>query len=152
MLMHRQARAFGKAEQTERVCTRLRWRIALGGVIAVYGASPGRAEEPAQRIYLVDQAEAARSHAIRECCPLVLHFIPDNHLGREQITSFYGRSDGVPKEVLDRVVILLLPIDRYREFARDLGIVTAGGYRTISPYHLSPLDVSAKPTCFSGFR
>lgn len=152
MLTRCQAGATGRVRQAIRVRVRSSLQTAIGGAVALCTALPLRADDRTQRIYFVDQAEAARSHAIRECCPLVLHFIPDNNVGREQITSFYTRSDGVPKDVLDTVVILLLPIDRYREFALDLGVVSAGGYRTISPYHLSPMDSFAKPTCFSGFR
>jgi hypothetical protein len=40
---------------------------------------------------------------------------------------------------------------RFAGFARQLGIGGPGGYRTISPYDLSPMDEQSTPTCRSGF-
>ena len=124
-------------------------RTALTVLAAV--SAPTLAGSSPTRVFPPDQAEQARQLAIRECKPLVIHFVPDNQIGQEQLSQYYGGPDGIPKDLLQRVVILVLPSDRFREFADDLEVTGPAGYRAISPFHLTPLGRAARPTC-TGFR
>ncbi len=107
--------------------------------------------ETNRRIFTFREGEQARQLAQRECKPLVVHFVPNNKTGGDQLTSFYAGSKAVPKSVLERVVIVAVPIEQYRGFAQQLGVTGAGGYRAISSYDLSTLDEKSQPTCRSGF-
>ncbi len=106
---------------------------------------------PSGRIFTYKNAEKARRLARWECKPLVVHFVPDTKLGADQLDSFYAKEGGVPRALLDKVVIVVVPTERFRGFARQLGITGDGGYRTISAYDLSTLDDRSQPTCRSGF-
>ncbi len=124
--------------------------LAVVAVVAAAAATPADTE-PSGRIFSWRQAERARQLARDECKPLVVHFVPDNTLGAKQLDSFYVTPGGVPRELLDEVVIVVAPIDRFRRFAGQLGVTGAGGYRTISAYDLSPVDEKSQPTCRSGY-
>ena len=65
--------------------------------------------------------------------------------------TYYVKPGGVSRELLEEVVIVVVPTQRFTAFARQLGITAAGGYRTISAYDLSALDEKSQPTCRSGF-
>ena len=106
---------------------------------------------PSGHIFTYKNAEKARRLARWECKPLVVHFVPDTKLGADQLDAFYAREGGVPRALLDKVVIVVVPTERFRGFARQLGITGDGGYRTISAYDLSALDDRSQPTCRSGF-
>ena len=116
----------------------------LSNTVSLEAASP--------RIFPYTEAEAARRLAQRECKPLVLHFIPDTEVGAKQLDDFYAGRKRIPNDILDQVVIVVLPIGKYARFAKELGINGPGGYRTISAFDLSPFDKSSQPTCRSGFR
>lgn len=103
------------------------------------------------RIFSYRNAEKARRLARWECKPLVVHFVPDTKLGADQLNAFYAKEGGVPRTLLDKVVIVVVPTERFRGFARQLGITGDGGYRTISAYDLGALDDRSQPTCRSGF-
>ena len=103
------------------------------------------------RIFSYRNAEKARRLARWECKPLVVHFVPDTKLGADQLNAFYAKDGGVPRTLLDKVVIVVVPTERFRGFARQLGITGDGGYRTISAYDLGALDNQSQPTCRSGF-
>lgn len=104
------------------------------------------------RIFPYQQAEQARQLAQTECKPLVIHFIPDSKVGAKQLNSFYDSVYGVSEEVLDSVVVLVVPTNRYASFAKELGVKGQGGFRTVSAYALTPFKEKAIPTCKSGFR
>ncbi len=106
---------------------------------------------PSGRIFSYKNGEKARRLARWECKPLVVHFVPDTKLGADQLDAFYAKPGGVPRELLDEVVIVVVPTERFRRFARQLGITGDGGYRTISAYDLGALDDRSQPTCRSGF-
>ena len=106
---------------------------------------------PSGRIFSYKNAEKARRLARWECKPLVVHFVPDTKLGADQLNAFYAKDGAVPRALLDKVVIVVVPTERFRGFARQLGITGDGGYRTISAYDLSALDDRSQPTCRSGF-
>ncbi len=106
---------------------------------------------PSGRIFSYKNAEKARRLARWECKPLVVHFVPDTKLGLDQLNAFYAKPGGVSRALLDKVVIVVVPTERFRGFARQLGITGDGGYRTISAYDLSALDDRSQPTCRSGF-
>ena len=106
---------------------------------------------PSGRIFSYKNAEKARRLARWECKPLVVHFVPDTKLGADQLNAFYAKDGGVPRALLDTVVIVVVPTGRFRGFARQLGIRGDGGYRTISAYDLGALDDRSQPTCRSGF-
>ena len=106
---------------------------------------------PSDRIYMYGDADAARERARWECKPLVVHFVPDSKTGSDQFNSFYRKRGGVPASLLEDVVIVVVPTQRFPAFARGLGIDGPGGFRTISAYDLSPLDEQSVPTCRSGF-
>jgi len=106
---------------------------------------------PSGRIFSYKNAEKARRLARWECKPLVVHFVPDTKLGADQLNAFYAKPGGVSRALLDKVVIVVVPTERFRGFARQLGITGDGGYRTISAYDLSALDDQSQPTCRSGF-
>ncbi|MHC4067067.1 MAG: hypothetical protein ACYSUQ_01200 [Planctomycetota bacterium] len=129
---------------------RLRAFAILAATCLVCNA-PTHARDRARRIYTYREADKARRLARRECRPLVIHFVPDSRVGAGQLESFYKDPKGVSREVLDNVVIVVVPTARYRRFARRLGITGPGGYRTISAYDLSPVDENSVPTCRSGF-
>ena len=111
----------------------------------------GPAAGPSGRIFTYKNAEKARRLARWECKPLVVHFVPDTKLGADQLNSFYARPGGVTRELLEEVVIIVVPTERFRGFARQLGVTGEGGYRTISAYDLGALDNRSQPTCRSGF-
>jgi hypothetical protein len=113
--------------------------------------APGEASQPQRRIFTYRDAEEARRLAQRECKPLVIHFIPDSQIGAEQLEAFYNEQDGVPQNLMDRVVIVLVPTEKYVRFARRLGVTDAGGYRTISAFDLTTFDQQAVQTYRSGF-
>lgn len=117
----------------------------------VSGPTSRPATGPSGRIFSYRNAEKARQLARWECKPLVVHFVPDTTLGADQLDAFYARPGGVPRELLDDVVIVVVPTGRYRRFARQLGITGDGGFRTISAYDLGVLDDRSQPTCRSGF-
>lgn len=102
-------------------------------------------------IFSVHQADRARQLARDECKPLILHFVPDNAQGGDQLVSFYTGPDRVADGLLDQVVIVALPRRTYGGLARKLGIADDGGYRTISPYDLGVFDRPAVTTIRSGF-
>lgn len=104
------------------------------------------------RIFPYQQAEQARQLAQAECKPLVIHFIPDTKVGASQLNTFYAGKYRVPEDVLNDVVILVVPTDRYAPFARELGVTGPGGFRSVSAYALTPFIQEAVPTCKSGFR
>lgn len=106
---------------------------------------------PVISIYLPQDAADARRRAQEQCKPLVVHVVPNSRVGVEQAYEFYGRFGKISKEVLDKVVIVLLPRDRYAKFAAQLGINDAGGLRTISAYDLDTLDSKSVATCRAGF-
>ncbi len=136
-------------------------RIVIPAIIALLSALPQHASAsgptsrpatgPSGRIFTYKNAEKARRLARWECKPLVVHFVPDTKLGADQLNAFYAKPGGVPRELLDEVVIVVVPTERFRGFARQLGITGEGGYRTISAYDLSALDDKSQPTCRSGF-
>ncbi len=136
-------------------------RIVIPAIIALLSALPQHASAsgptsrpatgPSGRIFTYKNAEKARRLARWECKPLVVHFVPDTKLGADQLDAFYAKAGGVPRELLDEVVIVVVPTGRFRGFARQLGITGDGGYRTISAYDLGALDDKSQPTCRSGF-
>ena len=136
-------------------------RMAILAIIALLpvlqqhavAASPTSrpATGPSGRIFSYKNAEKARRLARWECKPLVVHFVPDTKLGADQLNAFYAKPGSVPRELLDQVVIVVVPTGRFRRFARQLGITGDGGYRTISAYDLGALDDRSQPTCRSGF-
>ena len=105
-----------------------------------------------RRIFTYQEAEAARALAQRECKPLVLHFLPDSDVGAKQLEEFYGGKHRVPDRILEQIVIVLLPVERFQKFARELGVTGPGGMRTISAFDLGPMDAASTPTCHAGFR
>jgi hypothetical protein len=102
-------------------------------------------------VFLPERADEARATAQRYCKPLVVHVLSDSQLGVEQLYNYYGSLSGVSPAVLERVVIAVIPRERYAGFARQLGISDAGGLRTISPYELNTLDAQSVTTCRAGF-
>jgi len=106
---------------------------------------------PQVSVFLPHQANEARRLAQEQCKPLVVHVVPNSSVGVKQVGEFYGRFGAIPKDVLDKVVIVVLPGDRYGRFASQLGITDAGGLRTISAYDLDALDARSVTTCRAGF-
>ena len=125
--------------------------VALPQSAPAPGAASQPATGPSGRIFSYKNGEKARRLARWECKPLVVHFVPDTKLGSDQLNAFYAKPGGVPRELLDEVVIVVVPTGRFRRFARQLGITGDGGYRTISAYDLGALDDRSQPTCRSGF-
>ena len=123
-----------------------RQRLLLLSVPWIIGAGA------APRIYPYMQAEEARQLARLECRPLVIHFVPDSPMGKEQLESFYQNEWSISQDTLNSVVIIVVPIEKYRRFAQSLGLNHIGGYRTISSFDLNPIDEQSMPTCRSGFR
>ena len=104
------------------------------------------------RIFPYQQAEQARQLAQTECKPLVIQFIPDSTVGAKQLITFYVGEFSVPDEDLDSVVVLVVPTEQYGPFAKNMGVVGKGGFRSVSAYALTPFKQKAVPTCKSGFR
>lgn len=104
------------------------------------------------RIFPYDKAETARQLARKECKPLVLHFVPDDEVGFKQFHLFYTERYRVPDELLNKLVIVVIPSRRFAAFKNQLGVKGAGGYRTISAYDLEPFNAKAVQTCHTGFR
>ncbi|HUU86105.1 MAG TPA: hypothetical protein VM243_21620 [Phycisphaerae bacterium] len=130
--------------------------MPLGGFLTAVAAlallsGPKDVLGPQRRIFTYYKAEQARQLARKECRPLVIHFVPDSQLGAEQLHSFYNDEDGIPDDVLERVVIVAVPREKYAGFARKLGVTEAGGYRTVSAFDLTTFDEQAVPTYRSGF-
>lgn len=130
--------------------------MALGGFLTAVAAlallaGPKDVPGPQRRVFTYRKAEQARQLARKECRPLVIHFVPDSQLGAEQLQSFYNDEDGIPDRLLERVVIVVAPREKYAGFANKLGVTEAGGYRTVSAFDLSTFDEEAVPTYRSGF-
>jgi len=104
------------------------------------------------RVFPYDKDEAARQLARKECKPLVLHFVPDDKVGFQQFQWFYTEKYRVPDDVLDKLVIVVIPSGRYAGLKNQLGVKGPGGFRAISAYDLEPFDTKAAQTCRSGFR
>lgn len=119
--------------------------------VVLSGPAPADSSEAKPRIFPYTQADQARELARSECVPLVIHFVPDNQLGADQLRSYYQNARGVDADALAKVVVIVVPTRKFRAFARQLGITGEGGMRTISPYDLSAVDDSAELTCRSGF-
>ncbi len=126
-------------------------RLLALAIICTVGVQSVQAGSPPRRVYKYRDAEKARRLARDECRPLVIHFVPDSKLGADQLKAFYAQSTGVPAELLEQVVIVVVPTERFRRFARQLGVTEAGGYRTISAFDLSTVDQESQPTYRSGF-
>jgi len=128
--------------------------LCAGGLLLGPGA--GRLDAAAspsrKRIFSYEQADEARLLAQQECKPLVIHFVPDSEVGAKQLDSYYSGTHRVPDDILEGVVIVVVPSERFAKFKQDLGVQGAGGYRTISAYDLSPFGPKSTPTCRSGFR
>lgn len=92
------------------------------------------------------QAREAQQLAQRECVPLVIHVVTGNSVGMKQVSDFYYGADGIPANVLDRVVILVIPREKYVRFAEQLGVYGTSGLRTISAYDLSFFDDQSTTT------
>ena len=120
--------------------------------VLLLAAPTAHASDLWKRVYPYQRAETARQLARRECKPLVIHFVPDSQLGAEQLQSFYSGRRRVPDDVLDKVVIIGVPREKYGLFAQDLGVMSPAGFRTISAYDLSPVDQDSVPTVRTGFR
>lgn len=130
------------------------FRSLLAGLwLCIAVAEPAAAVSPALSggVFLPEQANEARQVAQRACKPLVVHVVPNARVGMEEVVGFYQPGGELPREVLDRVVIVILPRDRYWKFAAELGINDAGGMRTLSPYSLDTLDAGSVTTCRAGF-
>ncbi len=104
-----------------------------------------------KNVFTYRNAEEARRMAREQCKPLVLHFLPDTRLGKQQFNSFYWGKSSVRETLLEGVIIVAIPTEKYASLAKRLGIRGAGGYRTVSAYDLSGMDDGAVPTCRSGF-
>ncbi len=128
------------------ICSLLTKQLLL--MLAIAAPIP---ESKSPRVFHAARSEEARRQAMTECCPLVVHFLPNNQGGMEQYEAYYVQG-GVSQSLLAKVVILVLPMELNRDLASQLGVNQASGYRAISPYHLSPLDKQSKPTCVKGFR
>lgn len=124
----------------------------LAGYVLVAVSTPTEALELGERIFPYQHAEKARKLARAECKPLVIHFVPDSKLGAAQLSSFYTGDRRVPEAVLEKVVVIGVPRERYAKFAQELGVMSPAGYRTISAYDLSPIDATSVPTVRTGFR
>jgi hypothetical protein len=122
------------------------WRDAFAAGDALN--RPGRQ----QRIFPYTQAEQARRLAQEECKPLVIHFIPNTELGADQLDRYYTGKYRIPDDVLEKLVIVVVPSEQFAKLKQDLGVTGPGGYRTISAYDLAPFDEKSVPTCKSGFR
>ena len=125
--------------------------LALPRHALATGPTTRPATGPSGRIFTYKNAEKARRLARWECKPLVVHFVPDTKLGADQLNAYYANEGGVSRDLLEEVVIVVVPTGRFRGFARQLGITGDGGYRTISAYDLGALDDASQPTCRSGF-
>ena len=125
--------------------------ITLSIWFSLSSQSPAAAKANEQRIFNHDQAEVARKLAQRECKPLVIHVVPNSRHGSDQLRQYYGEFGAVSRSLLEQVVIVVLPQDRYARFAQQLGIRDAGGFRTISAYDLNTLDSRSVTTCRAGF-
>ncbi len=110
-----------------------------------------RAQITPKNVFTYRNAEEARRLAREQCKPLVLHFLPDTRLGQQQFNSFYWGRSSVERSLLESVIIVAVPTEKYAGLAKRLGIREAGGYRTVSAYDLSGMDDGAVPTCRSGF-
>jgi len=122
-------------------------------LLAALIASPVRAAAPdlSPSVYAPDRAKQARDAAKTGCRPLVVHVVPNSRIGVQEVLEFYQPGGEIPADLLARVVIVILPRDRYAKFATELGITDAGGMRTISAYSLDTLDAAGVTTCRAGF-
>ena len=110
-----------------------------------------RGSEPASRVFPYQRAEEGRQLARDECKPLVVHFVPDSKLGGDQLAAFYRGPQRVPDALIEQVVIIAVPTESFRRFARELGITGEGGLRTISPYDMTAADQGSVSTIRTGF-
>ena len=126
--------------------------IHIAACIVLLGlCSHARAQITPKNVFTFRDAEEARQRAREQCKPLVLHFLPDTRLGEQQFNSFYWGKSSVKRSLLESVIIVAIPTEKYAGLAKRLGIREAGGYRTVSAYDLSGMDDGAVPTCRSGF-
>ena len=99
-----------------------------------------------QHVYRHHQAEYAIKVAQRECKPLFVHVVPDTGSVGRHIKRFYGPDSPISAELLDRVVVLVMPADKYPHLRDQLGIDGKGGVRTLSPYSLEFSDFGSTAT------
>ncbi len=123
---------------------------AAATALSLLGQAAG-GQSPKVNIFPYQQADEARQLARDQCKPLTLHFVPDNKLGADQLVAFYKGPTRVTDEILEKVVIVALPTEKFAKFAKEYGITEKGGYRTISPYDLGVFERESVGTVRSGF-
>jgi hypothetical protein len=64
------------------------------------------------------------------------------------LQSFYTSQHRVREMVLQKVVIVAVPREKFPLFAQQLGVTSHAGFRTICPYDLRPLNKRAYPTVY----
>lgn len=104
------------------------------------------------RVYQHDETDAAIRAAQYACKPLAIHVIPTVERGSAQIERYYGRQSPIPRHLLDRFVVLVIPKDSHSRLAADLNITEAGGIRVVSPYDLTPVDGWGITTTIEGIE
>ncbi|MCB9850813.1 MAG: hypothetical protein H6817_08925 [Phycisphaerales bacterium] len=115
-------------------------RSLLFLLVGATGATPAFAGQPRYRVYKHNQAQRAVEEAQRRCKPLIVHIVPNERDGAGQIQEYYGPRSRIPRYELDRVVVVVIPRDRYEAFAESLGVHEAGGMRALDPYDFSFTD------------
>lgn len=108
----------------------------------------------AQQIRIFEDRFAALEEARTTCQPIVLHFYDaksKSHVGRGQwispeqrLRTFYSTNPDIRDKALTEAVVLLLPMQDWREAAQDLGVHSNEGLASLSPYELTLVDASRK--------
>jgi len=132
----------------------LRRAAVAAGVLALHLLMPPAAAwaRAPYRVYRHDETDAAIRAAQIACKPLAIHVIPTVERGSAQIDQYYGRQSPIPRHLLDRFVVLVIPKDSHSRLAADLNITEAGGIRVVSPYDLTPVDGWGITTTIEGIE
>jgi hypothetical protein len=105
-------------------------------------------------IRIFENPQNALAEARATCQPIVIHFYDDLTMTRvsrnmrvsaqDRIRLFYLDSKKIREESLKEAVVLILPMGRWSEEARNLGVTTNEGLASLSPFELQTVDGSCK--------
>jgi hypothetical protein len=112
-------------------------QLPLAALVVTATATASLAGKPAYGIFRHTVARLALQKARDECKPLVIHVVPTARRGRRQIKEYSGRKSSIPRDVLEGVVVLVVPRDKYPDFVHALGLNTDTGLCSLSPYGLA---------------
>lgn len=123
-------------------------RITLLCALTIAVVLPQTAQAQALRIYKHNERHEAHTEARKTCQPLVLLFYDStlvrfDNQGRigplDRIELFFSWQQKRRDAALAKAVVVLLPIEAWRDAAADLGVTSNEGWASVSPFELKQI-------------